>query len=246
MKIKIVTLFPSMYTGFLEESIIKRTIEKELVSVSIVNLRDYSNNKHHKVDDTPYGGGAGMVLNVPTIDNCLNAIRSKNSKTILMSPMGKTYKQKDAYRLANEDEIILICGHYEGFDERVRDLVDEELSIGEFVMTGGEIASMAIADSVIRLIEGAIATESHETDSYSHGLLGFPQYTRPVNYKGSSVPFVLQNGNHKLIKEYRLKEQLRRTYLRRPDMLINYKLSKEEEKLLQEVKEEELKLNKTK
>lgn len=238
MKIKIVTLFPAMFTGFLQESIIKRTIEKGLVDVEIINLRDYSTDKHHKVDDTPYGGGAGMVLNVQTINSCLEDVKGINARTILMSPMGQTYNQERAYELSKEEEIVLLCGHYEGFDERVRSLVDEELSIGDFVMTGGEIASMAISDSVIRLLEGAIALESHETDSHSHGLLGFPQYTRPVTFKGMEVPFVLQNGNHKLIREYRLKEQLRRTLIRRPDLLEKYTLSKEEAKLLREVKEE--------
>lgn len=238
MKIKIVTLFPSMFTGFLEESIIKRTINKGLCTVEIINLRDYSLNKHHKVDDTPYGGGAGMVLDVPTIDSCLLDIRNKNSHTILLSPMGKTYNQERANSLTNEEEIVLLCGHYEGFDERVRSLVDEEISVGDFVMTGGEIAAMAISDSVIRLLEGAINLESHDTDSYSHGLLGFPQYTRPAVYNDMEVPLVLQNGNHKLISRYRLKEQLRRTLLRRPDLLEDYNLTKEESILLREIYDE--------
>lgn len=239
MKIKIVTLFPSLFTGFLNESIIKRAIDKGEVSFDIINLRDYSTNKHHKVDDTPYGGGAGMVLAVDCLDRCISDVSSNGSRKILMSPMGETYTQKKAFELSHEEELILICGHYEGFDERIRGLVDEEISIGDFVLTGGEIPAMAISDSVVRLLGSVINKESYMTDSFASGLLGYPQYTRPLEYKDEKVPSVLTEGNHKLINEFRKKESLRRTYLRRKDILGNLNLSDKEIKLLEEVVVEE-------
>ena len=239
MKIKIITLFPSMYEGFVSESIIKRAIEKNVVSVELIDMRDYSMNKHRHVDDTPYGGGAGMVLAVDVVDRVIKANSNENSYKILMTPQGKTYSQQKALELSKMEEIVIICGHYEGFDERVRDYVDDEISIGDYVLTGGELASMVVADSVIRLLDHAIKQESYEEDSFSMGLLEYPQYTRPLVYDGKEVPAVLVNGNHKLINEYRKKESLRKTLLRRPDLLENYSLTKEEEKLLKIVKEEE-------
>jgi len=239
MKIKIITLFPSMYEGFVSESIIKRAIEKNVVSVELIDMRDYSLNKHRHVDDTPYGGGAGMVLAVDVVDRAIKANSTNESYKILMTPQGKTYNQAKALELSKMEEIVIICGHYEGFDERVRDYVDDEISIGDYVLTGGELASMVVADSVIRLLDHAIKQESYEEDSFSMGLLEYPQYTRPLVYDGKEVPAVLVNGNHKLINEYRKKEALRKTLLRRPDLLENYSLSKEEEKLLKIVKEEE-------
>lgn len=240
MKIKIMTLFPSMFDGFKSESIIKRSIEKGIVDIDIIDFREYSKDKHHKVDDTPYGGGAGMVINPVVIDDCLNDIKTDKSHTILLTPQGSKYTQKKAMDLAlNESEIILICGHYEGFDERIRTLVDEELSIGDFVLTGGELASMVVSDSIIRLLDGAITKESYMTDSHQNGLLEFPQYTRPKIFNGIEVPSVLQNGNHKEINKWRLKESLRNTYLKRKDLLINKELSDEESKMLDEVIKEE-------
>lgn len=239
MKIKIITLFPSMYEGFISESIIKRAIEKGVVSVELIDMRDYSLNKHRHVDDTPYGGGAGMVLAVDVVDRAIKANSNEGSYKILMTPQGNTYSQKKAMELSKMEEIVIICGHYEGFDERIRDYVDDEISIGDYVLTGGELASMVVADSVIRLLDHAIKQESYEEDSFSMGLLEYPQYTRPLVYDGKEVPSVLVNGNHKLINEFRKKESLRKTLLRRPDLLENYTLSKEEEKLLKIVKEEE-------
>lgn len=239
MKITIVTLFPRMFDGFLEESIIKRAKEKGLVEFNIVDLRDYSQDKHRHVDDTPYGGGAGMVLKCDIMDRCLEASRSENSHVCLMTPQGHQYEQKDAYRLAQMTDIVLVCGHYEGFDERIRSFVDEEISIGDFVLTGGELPSMVISDSIVRLLNGAITEESHLGDSYSNGLLEHPQYTRPAVYKDMEVPFVLQNGNHKEINRWRKKESIRRTYLRRSDLLDKVTLTKEEKELLNEVISEE-------
>ena len=239
MKIKIVTLFPEMFKGFISESIVKRAIEKGNVEIECIDFRTYSHDKHHHVDDTPYGGGAGMVLRCDILDECLEDIKTDKSHIILMSPQGKTYKQEDANRLSKEEEIILVCGHYEGFDERIRHYVDEEISIGDFVLTGGEIPAMAISDSIIRLLDGAIKKNSYIEDSFYDGLLEYPQYTRPEEYKGEKVPFVLQNGDHEKIRVWRLKEALRRTYLRRPDLLEKRTLTKEEKQLLNEIKNEE-------
>ena len=194
MKIDILTLFPEMFDGFKNESIIKRAIESKKVEINTCNFRDFAKNKHKKVDDTPYGGGAGMVLKCDIMDRCLEANKALNSHICLMTPQGHQYKQEDARRLSMLDDIILVCGHYEGFDERIRDYADEEISIGDFVLTGGELPSMIISDSITRLLDGAILKDSYEGDSYSNGLLEYPQYTRPQSYKGKEVPFVLQNG----------------------------------------------------
>ena len=239
MKIKIITLFPKMFEGFVGESIIKRAIEKNVCSVEIIDMRDYSLSKHKHVDDTPYGGGAGMVLACDVVDRAIKANSSENSYKIMMTPQGNRYNQQKAVELSTKEEIVLICGHYEGFDERIRTFVDEEISVGDYVFTGGEIPSMIIADSVIRLLGQAIKQESHEDDSFSNGLLEYPQYTRPLEYNGMVVPEVLVNGNHKLINRFRKKESLRKTYLRRPDLLESYEFSKEDRKLMDEVLEEE-------
>lgn len=239
MRIKIVTLFPEMFENFKSTSVVGRAIEKGYVSIECVDFRTYSTDKHHHVDDTPYGGGAGMVLRCDIIDKCLNDIKTDKSHILLMSPQGKTFNQEIANRLSLEEEIIIVCGHYEGFDERIRGYVDEEVSVGDFVLTGGEIPAMLISDSVIRLLDGAIRKESFTDDSFYNGLLEYPQYTRPLEYRGEIVPEVLQNGNHDLIRKYRLKEALRKTYLRRPDLLESRVFSKEELILLDEIKEEE-------
>ena len=239
MKIKILTLFPNMIESFKNESIIKRAIDKGIVSIDVIDIREYSTEKHHHVDDTPCGGGAGMVLKVDVVHSAIMANKSNNSKVIMMTPQGEVYNQKKAYELSKLDEIMIVCGHYEGFDERIRNYVDLELSIGDFVLTGGEIASMAISDSIIRLLDNAINTESHLDDSFSNGLLEYPQYTRPIEYDSMKVPEVLLSGNHKEINRFRKKESLRRTYLRRKDLLDKYELSKEDEILLKEIMEEE-------
>lgn len=239
MKIKVLTLFPKMFEGILLESIIKRTIDKGLCEVEIIDFRKYSKDKHHHVDDTPYGGGAGMVLRCDILGEAIKQNKTDKSHVILLSPQGKTYNQKKAEELKDLEEIILVCGHYEGFDERIRKYCDEEISIGDYVLTGGEIGAMAIIDSTIRLIDGAIKEESAKYDSFSLGLLEYPQYTRPQVYDGVEVPQVLQNGDHEKIRIYRIKESLRNTYLKRPDLLKNKELTKEEEKLLKEVIKEE-------
>lgn len=239
MKIKIITLFPKMFEGFVSESIIKRAIEKNVCSVEVIDMRDYSLSKHRHVDDTPYGGGAGMVLACDVVDRAIKANSSDNSYKIMMTPQGNKYNQQKALELAGKEEIVLICGHYEGFDERIRSFVDEEISVGDYVLTGGEIPSMIVADSVIRLLGQAIKQESHEDDSFSNGLLEYPQYTRPLEYNGMVVPEVLVNGNHKLINRFRRKESLRKTYLRRPDLLEKFEFTKEDKQLMNEILEEE-------
>ncbi len=235
MKIDILSLFPEMFDGFLNTSIIKRAIDSSLVEVVIHDFREYADNKHKKVDDYPYGGGQGMVLMCQPIIDCLKDIVTKEALVILMSPQGKTLEQSYSQKLSLEKHLVIICGHYEGFDERIRDYVDVELSIGDYVLTGGELASMVVCDSVIRLLDGAIKDISHEDDSFSAGLLEYPQYTRPYEYDGNIVPDVLMSGHHENIRKWRLKQSLLKTYHKRPDLLKKKDLSQEELKILQEI-----------
>jgi tRNA (guanine37-N1)-methyltransferase len=219
MKIDVLSLFPEMYEGFLNNSIIKRAIDNKLVEINIINFRDYSTNKHKKVDDYGFGGGSGMVLMPEPIFNCIDDIKTKDSYIILLTPQGKTYDQKEAYKLKDHKHLIIICGHYEGFDERIRTLADIEISIGDYILTGGEIASLVIIDSVTRLIDGVIKEDSHLEDSFTNNLLDYPVYTKPVEFRGMKVPEVLLSGHHKNIEEFRRAESLKRTKERRPDLL---------------------------
>ena len=219
MKIDILSLFPHMFDGFLTESIIKRAIDQKKVEIKIHNFRDYSLDPHHKVDDYAFGGGEGMVLMPQPIFDCVEALKTEKSKVILLTPQGTTFNQQLAYTLTNEEHLIIICGHYEGFDERIRTLADIEISIGDFVLTGGELASMVITDAIVRLLDGVIKKQSHTNDSFNFNLLDYPVYTKPVDYKGMKVPDVLLSGHHENIKQWRYQEQLRRTRERRPDLL---------------------------
>ncbi|MBR2833567.1 MAG: tRNA (guanosine(37)-N1)-methyltransferase TrmD [Bacilli bacterium] len=219
MKIDILTVFPSMFDGFLTNSIIKRALEKELVEINIHDIREYSQDKHKKVDDYSFGGGKGMVLMPQPIFDAVDYLKNENTKVILLTPQGKTYKQSMAYDFSKEKHLILICGHYEGFDERIRTLVDMEVSIGDYVLTGGELASMVITDSVVRLVNGVIEEESHLNDSFNDNLLDYPVYTKPVQFRGLKVPDVLLSGHHANIEKYRKEEALKRTKERRPDLL---------------------------
>lgn len=219
MRIDILTLFPEMFSGFLTESIIKRAIEKDKVEINIINFRDYTEDKHGKVDDTPFGGGAGMVLQIQPIYSALEAIRTDDSYVILLTPSGVTFNQTKAKELTFKKHIVLICGHYEGFDDRIRSIVDYEISLGDFILTGGEIASLAIVDSIVRLIDGVISKESLEEESFNDNLLDYPTYTKPRCYEGMCVPDVLLSGDHKKIAEYRKQEQLKKTYEKRKDLL---------------------------
>ena len=219
MKIDILTLFPEMFENVFSSSIIKRAINQKKVQIKIHNFRDYSKDPHHKVDDTPYGGGAGMVLTCQPIFDCVESLKTKDSKVILLTPDGIPYKQGTAYNLSKEKHLIFICGHYEGFDERIRPLCDLQLSIGDYVLTGGELASMVITDSIVRLLPGVIEEESHKNDSFNNNLLDYPTYTKPRNFRGMEVPEVLLSGNHKRIEEYRRLESIKKTQNRRPDLL---------------------------
>ena len=219
MKIDILTLFPEMFENVFSSSIIKRAINQKKVQIKIHNFRDYSKDPHHKVDDTPYGGGAGMVLTCQPIFDCVESLKTKDSKVILLTPDGIPYKQGTAYNLSKEKHLIFICGHYEGFDERIYTLADELVSIGDFILTGGELPSMMITDSVVRLIDGVITSTSLEFESFNDNLLDYPVYTKPRNFRGMEVPEVLVNGNHKLINEYRESERRRITKEYRDDLL---------------------------
>lgn len=219
MKFKVLTLFPNMFEGFLTESIIKRAIDEDKVKISINNIRDYSTDKHKKVDDTPYGGGSGMLLMCEPVFEAVKDLKGKNTKVIMMSPDGVKFDQKKAYELSKEKDIILICGHYEGFDERINSIVDEKISIGDYVLTGGELPSMVIMDSVTRLLPGVIKEESHLNDSFNDNLLDYPQYTKPREYNGMKVPDVLLSGDHKKIDEWRKNEALKKTKEERPDLI---------------------------
>ena len=211
MRIDILTLFPEMFNGFVTESIIKRAIDKEKVKINVINFRDYTDDPHGKVDDTPFGGGPGMVLKVQPIYDALEDIKTDDSHIILLTPSGKTFSQAKAQNLTKYKHLILICGHYEGFDDRIKLLVDEEISIGDFVLTGGELPAMMLSDAVIRLLDGVINRESLESESFTNDLLDYPVYTKPREFKGLTVPEVLLSGDHKRIEEYRKQEQLRLT-----------------------------------
>lgn len=219
MKIDILTLFPNMYQGIFDESIIKRAVDEGRVEINIHNFRDYTLDPHKKVDDTPYGGGAGMVLTCQPIFDCVKSLRNDDSIVILMTPDGEVYKQKKAYELSKKKHLILICGHYEGFDERIRSICDMEISIGDYVLTGGELASMVLVDSIVRLMPGVIEEDSHVNDSFNNNLLDYPTYTKPRVYEGMEVPDVLLSGDHKKIEQYRYEMSLKRTKERRPDLL---------------------------
>lgn len=245
MKIDILTLFPNMFEA-LNHSILGKAKENKLVSVNTVDFREFSNNKHNQVDDYPFGGGQGMVLKPEPIFNAIeNLDKSEKTRIILLCPQGERFSQKKAEELSKEDHLIFICGHYEGYDERIREyLVTDELSIGDYILTGGELAAMTMIDSIVRLVPNVLGKEeSHKDDSFSTGLLEFPQYTRPQDFRGMKVPDILLSGHHKNIENYRKKESLRRTYLRRPDLLENYQLTEEEKKYLQEIMKEENHIN---
>ena len=223
LKIGIVTIFPNIFKPILNESIIKRAQEKGKVKFEIFDLRDYTDDPHRKVDDRPFGGGPGMVIRPEPVFNVMEEIKKKSLKvkTILLTPQGVKFNQRIARRLSRERYIVLICGRYEGVDERIREaLIDEEISIGDYILTGGEVPALVLIEAIIRLIPGVLGDEESATlDSFENGLLEYPQYTRPANYKGMKVPNVLLSGNHKLIQQWRRKQALKRTKERRPDLM---------------------------
>ena len=219
MIIDILTLFPSMFEGFINESIIKRAIDKEKVQITIRNIRDYSPFSNRQVDDYQFGGGSGMVLMCEPIFNAIEAIKKEDSIVIMLTPSGKVYKQNEAVKLKEYKHIILLCGHYEGFDERIKTIVDMEYSIGDYVLTGGELPAMVITDSIVRLIDGVITDGSLESESFTDNLLDYPVYTRPAVFRGMKVPDVLLSGHHENINKYRLEERKRVTKEKRNDLV---------------------------
>ena len=223
MRIDILTLFKEQFKGFLETSIIKRAIDKKQVEINLIDIRDFVQNKHRQVDDTVYGGGSGMVIMIEPVVLAIESVKTKDSKVILLTPSGEVYNQKKAIELSKEKHLIIICGHYEGIDERIKNFIDVEISIGDFVLTGGEIPSMVLVDSITRLLDGVITKESLETESFNDNLLDYAVYTKPRNFRGYEVPEVLVSGNHELIKKYREEERIRRTNEKRKDLLDNVK-----------------------
>ncbi len=236
MRITVLTLFPDYFQSFLETSIIKRAKDKNLFSFETVDFRTFTKEKHGHVDDTPYGGGAGMVLQCQPILDALKSVRTPESKVILLTPQGKTFSQQIAADFTKEKHLIFICGHYEGFDERIRDYVDYQMSLGDFVLTGGESACVVMCEAIIRLLDHVIADDSSADDSFSHGLLEYPQYTRPVEYDGKRVPDVLLSGHHANIQKWRHEQALEKTYRYRPDLLESVELSKEDQQYLKTLK----------
>lgn len=239
MKFDILTLFPGMFAGPFDESIIRRGRDKQLIDIAIHNIRDWAVDRHQTTDDAPYGGGAGMVMKVEPLTACIEAVKALNpaSTVVMTSPQGRRLTHRTAAELAGRAGLIIVCGRYEGIDERVRTLcIDDDISIGDFVLSGGEIAAMTIVDAVTRLIPGVLGSdESAETDSFCDGLLEYPQYTRPPEFRGLTVPEILLSGNHELIRLWRRRESLRRTRLLRPDLMSGISLTKEDRKLLAEL-----------
>ncbi len=240
MRIDIITLFPEMFQGPFDSSIIKRAREQERVQLNLVNLRDYSRQKHRQVDDYPYGGGIGMLIKPEPVFEAVEALRSdpgEKSRVVLLCPQGELYNQKKAKDLSREEHLIFICGHYEGIDQRVKDeLADEEISIGDYVLTGGEIPAMVVADSIIRLLPGVLSsTESIEEESFYNFLLEYPQYTRPEVFRGLRVPEILLSGDHEKIRLWRRRQSLLKTLQKRPDLLQKAQLNWEDKKMLEQI-----------
>ena len=237
MIIDVITIFPEMFTGIINSSIIKRTIEKELIKINVHDFRDFTTNKHKKVDDTIYGGGAGMLIQCqPVIDTLKSIDGYQNAYKIITSAQGNTFNQEKAKQLSNIEHLIIICGHYEGIDNRVLNYVDEEISIGDYILTGGEIPALVIMDSIIRLLPEAITDMSIIDESFETGLLEYPQYTKPYEYDGYKVPDVLISGNHEEIRKYRKFESIKKTYIKRPDLLEKYTFEDKSKMFLKNIK----------
>ena len=236
MQFDVLTLFPKMFKS-LDESIIGRAKEKGLININLVNIRDFSKNKHKKVDDTPYGGGAGMVMMPDVVYDAYKSLKAENARVIYMSPQGQKLNQSKVVELSQEKHIVLLCGHYEGIDQRVIDeIVDEEISVGDYVLTGGELPAMILIDSVSRYIEGVLKEDSTKEESFSEGLLEYPQYTRPEIFNGNKVPEVLLSGHHENIDKWRREQSLKITKKKRPDLFKNIKLSEKDKMILEKYK----------
>lgn len=236
MKIDVVTIFPNIIDSYISESIIKKAINDNLIEINVINLRHYSELNHHQVDDTIYGGGPGMLLMFPPFYKVLKERKQKNTKVILPSPKGKKLTQELLNELKKEEHIMILCGHYEGIDERVNHFVDEEISVGDYILTGGELAALVLIDGITRLKEGVLSKESHLEETFTDGLLEYPQYTKPREYEGFKVPEVLTSGHHENIKKWRRFKSLEETLLKRPEMLDRANLTDEEKELLKTIK----------
>ena len=236
MKITILTLFPEFFTSFLETSIIKRAISKNIVSFDIINIRDFTKDKHHRVDNPPYGGGAGLIMMCQPVLDALKTVEG-NKKVLLTSPKGKTFNQEKALSLSKEEHLVFICGHYEGLDARIEEYVDESISLGDFILTGGEVALLSIIDATVRLIPEAITDESIIEESFNNNLLEYPQYSFPYDYEGKKVPDILFSGNHTAIKKWQRKQSLYLTKTLRPDLFSKLTLTKEDISLLKEIED---------
>ena len=245
MRITILTMFPQLFDGFRDGPVVQRAIRKGSLELSVVDIKEFAPGSFRHIDDSPFGGGAGMVMRCQPVLDALRSVRGsaesfQNTIVAALSPAGRQFTQKQAHRFSELDHLILICGHYEGMDERIYRHVDEEISIGDYVLTGGEIAAMVVSDAVIRLLPGALRGESTSEESFENGLLEYPQYTQPAVYEGEAVPEVLTSGNHARIRRWRLKESLRRTLERRPDLLEGRQFTEEELALLEEIRKDAL------
>lgn len=238
MKIDIITIFPDFFDAFLNTSIIKRGIEDGYLNIKTHQLRDYSSLKHNRIDDTPYGGGAGMLMMFPPFYEAIKTLKNDDTHIIMTSPQGNVFDQKKAIELSKKKHLIILCGHYEGIDARVEDLIDEEISIGNYVLTGGEMPAMIISDAVSRLVPGVIHEESSETDSLQQGWLKYPQYTKPESYEGYRVPEILLSGHHQNIESWRKEQSVKRTLTKRPDLIKTISLTEEEKKILSKLSKE--------
>ncbi len=239
MRITVLTLFPEMFENFIQTSIIGRSAARNLVSFDFVQIRDFAHDRYRHVDDSPFGGGAGMVMKCQPVLDALDSVRTEDSYVVMTAAFGTPYTQAKAHELSEKKHLIILCGHYEGMDARINNHVDEIISIGDYVLTGGELASMVISDSVVRLLKGSIRDDSASDESYENGLLEYPQYTQPADYNGEKVPEVLLSGNHAKIHAWRLCQSLKLTREKRPDLFEKHELNKEEIKLLKELEEEE-------
>ncbi|MDR0898792.1 MAG: tRNA (guanosine(37)-N1)-methyltransferase TrmD [Lactobacillaceae bacterium] len=239
MKIDVLSIFPNIFTP-LQESIVGKATERGLLDFNVVDFREFSTNKHHNVDDTVYGGGAGMLLTAQPIFDAIDSVKTPNSHVVLLDPAGRTFTNKVAQELSQKEHLIFIAGHYEGYDERIKTLVDDEISLGDYVLTGGELGAMVVIDATVRFLPGVLGNDdSADGDSFEDGLLEYPQYTKPAVFREMEVPEVLTSGNHELIRKWRLKESLRKTLLRRPDLLEGRNFTKEELQMLDEIQFEE-------
>lgn len=232
-------MFPDQFDSFLNHQLVKRAISKHQLSLQIVDLKDFADGSFRHIDDSPYGGGAGMILRCEPVFRCLDEIRTSDSRVIAFTPSGTTYTQAKAKQLAQETDLILLCGHYEGFDERILSAVTEEISVGDYVLSGGELPAMTVIDSIVRLLEGTLKPGSKEEESFEEGLLEYPQFTHPYDFQGMKVPDVLLSGHAEKIRRWKRKEALRKTLQKRPDLLNNAELTNEDKQFLAEIKDEE-------